>query len=105
MLAQLGNGGSKALVVRETGSNEILATRRDGIVLVVGRKNNLVRVEHGAIRQNPILRESIPKRTLTKQHLIKYYANRPDVNLVADAHVVFRKKTLGRQVPVRSGTL
>mmetsp|Transcript_4274 Transcript_4274/g.12062 ORF Transcript_4274/g.12062 Transcript_4274/m.12062 type:complete len:207 (+) Transcript_4274:719-1339(+) len=89
---ELTDVGSKGLVIREALSNEVLGTirylRRRG-------EPNISRVEHNVVGKDMILRLSIAERPLAKEHLIEDYANRPNIDLVADANALMRQETLG----------
>ena len=94
--------GSKCLVILQTLANKVLGTAR-----YLGRRGepNVSRVEHNIVGKDVILRLSIAERPLAKEHLIEDYANRPNIDLVADADALMRQETLGRQVPVSTSPL
>ena len=90
--ANLSDIGSKCLVILQTLANKVLGTAR-----YLGRRGepNISRVEHNVVGKDMILRLSIAERPLAKEHLIEDYANRPNIDLVADANALMRQETLG----------
>ena len=75
---------SEGLIVREALTNKVF-----GAVGYLWRRgeSNVSGVEHDVVRKDVVLGLSISKGPLAKKHLIKDHANRPNINLVADANV------------------
>ena len=81
------------MIVREALANKVLGT-----VGYLGRRGEpyVSGVEHDIVGKDVILRLPISKGPLAKEHLIKDHANRPNINLVADANALVRQEALGR---------
>ena len=99
---KLANVWSEGLIICEALANKVLGT-----VGYLGRRGepNVSGVEHDVVGKDVILRLSISKGPLAKEHLIKDHANRPNINLVADANALVRQEALGGKVPVGTCTL
>lgn len=79
MLAELPNGGPKGLVIRETLLDKFFAALRNIRAIW---KVNFPSIQHGLLVENPILGLAIPKWPFPVKHLIVYYTDRPNVDLV-----------------------
>mmetsp|Transcript_20001 Transcript_20001/g.45410 ORF Transcript_20001/g.45410 Transcript_20001/m.45410 type:complete len:299 (-) Transcript_20001:396-1292(-) len=97
ILTELINVRPQRLVVGETPSYEVLGTLGH---LHVGRKLHLVRIEHGVVVDDGVLRLSVSEGPFSEEHLIKYDTDGPHVHFVADAHASVHHETFRRQVPV-----
>ena len=69
-------------IIFETGSNKLLGLRTDFIFFWrINGKLNFKRTQNNPLSQDLGLREPIPKRLLSIQHLEKDDPDRPNINL------------------------
>ena len=87
-------------IIFETGSNKLLGLRTDSIFFWrINGKLNFKRTQNNPLSQDLGLREPIPKRLLSIQHLEKDDPDRPNINLRWHMCLLLIKN-LRRQVPI-----